>query len=127
MLETVKHNDKHYATEIPYSTEERRVGTWIDGKPLYRKVINVTNPVKGTTTSIASGVSNIEFAYFENAFIYKSDDGSCRPIMLADSLEPTSTRIIVQVAPTGLAYYLGTNFQYFTNLYMIINYTKTTD
>lgn len=26
-----------------YSTEEMRIGTWIDGKPLYRKVVSFTN------------------------------------------------------------------------------------
>lgn len=39
-------------TEIPsggsaldvYSTEETRIGTWIDGKPLYRKVFTATTP-----------------------------------------------------------------------------------
>lgn len=110
-----------------YSTDEVRIGTWIDGKPLYRKVILVENPVKGTTTSVSSGVNNIKFVFLENAFIHKNDDGSCRPVMVADSLEPATTRIIVQVAPSGLAYYLGTNFQWFNSLYMIIRYTKTTD
>lgn len=39
------------AVEIPgglaeevYSTEEQRIGTWIDGKPLYRRVVNITSP-----------------------------------------------------------------------------------
>ena len=27
-------------SEEVYSTEETRIGTWIDGKPLYRKVVN---------------------------------------------------------------------------------------
>lgn len=27
-----------------YSTEEQVIGTWIDGKPLYRRVINSTTP-----------------------------------------------------------------------------------
>ena len=36
------------AEEI-YSTEERRIGTWIDGKPLYRKVFLATVPT-GTNT-----------------------------------------------------------------------------
>lgn len=27
-----------------YSTEETRIGTWIDGKPLYRRVLRVTSP-----------------------------------------------------------------------------------
>lgn len=36
-----------------YSTEETRIGTWIDGKPLYRKTYSiVTN---------ATGVSNVRF------------------------------------------------------------------
>lgn len=28
-----------------YSTEEVRIGTWIDGKPLYRKVIDYSNTI----------------------------------------------------------------------------------
>ncbi len=32
-----------------YSTEEIRIGTWIDGKPLYRKVATFTNLSIGTT------------------------------------------------------------------------------
>lgn len=32
------------ASEEVYSTEEIRIGTWIDGKPLYRKVIVSTCP-----------------------------------------------------------------------------------
>lgn len=32
-----------------YSTEEVRIGTWIDGRPLYRKVIEPTEFTIGTT------------------------------------------------------------------------------
>lgn len=35
--------NKYYNTEIPYSTEEIRIGTWINGKPLYRKVYQKDN------------------------------------------------------------------------------------
>lgn len=37
--------------EEVYSTEERRIGTWIDGKPLYRKVINIISPEKVLTNA----------------------------------------------------------------------------
>lgn len=30
-----------------YSTTETRIGTWIDGKPLYQKVVRVSNPNEG--------------------------------------------------------------------------------
>lgn len=30
-----------------YSTDEIRVGTWIDGKPIYQKTFKITNPTTG--------------------------------------------------------------------------------
>lgn len=33
-----------------YSTEETVIGTWVDGKPIYRKVIIINNPNIGTST-----------------------------------------------------------------------------
>ena len=46
-----------------YSTEEQRIGTWIDGKKIYRKVINI-GPLKSTQGAFSynHGISNI--AYF---------------------------------------------------------------
>lgn len=40
--EVVEAGEGGSAGEV-YSVEETRIGTWIDGKPLYRKVIQVTN------------------------------------------------------------------------------------
>lgn len=40
--------------ENVYSTEEIRIGTWIDGKPLYRKVIYATTPGNDTLDGIFS-------------------------------------------------------------------------
>lgn len=45
-----------------YSTAEKRVGTWIDGKPLYRKVLT------GTTPSGAMAGYDL-FAFPSNAII----------------------------------------------------------
>lgn len=38
-----------------HSTEETRIGTWIDGKPLYRKVIELTLPSTASGSSSYSG------------------------------------------------------------------------
>lgn len=43
-----------------YSTEERRIGTWIDGKPLYRRVI------QGNTGSVNLQWSGIVNSKIEN-------------------------------------------------------------
>lgn len=42
-----------------YRTEETRVGTWIDGKPIYRKVLTVKN-TSGSNVSIAHNISNLK-------------------------------------------------------------------
>jgi hypothetical protein len=41
-----------------YSTEEQRIGTWIDGKPLYRKVFE--NPTNGMNTGLTSNANIIK-------------------------------------------------------------------
>ena len=44
-----------------YSADETRVGTWIDGKPIYRKVLNLTTPNNASETNIATltGIDNL--------------------------------------------------------------------
>lgn len=44
-----------------YSTTEQVIGTWIDGKPLYRKVIQLTTLPNNTTKTFAHSISNLEF------------------------------------------------------------------
>ena len=61
LSEEEKNNDTvYYIPDMPvssgesYSTEEQVIGTWIDGKPLYRRVINSTTPnveTDGTPTN----------------------------------------------------------------------------
>lgn len=45
-----------------YSTEETRIGTWIDGKPLYRKTFQVTTPTTlKKHTEVYNGPKNVDF------------------------------------------------------------------
>ncbi len=43
-----------------YSTTEKPIGVWIDGKPIYRKCYKVDNVVPNGTTTINTGVSNLD-------------------------------------------------------------------
>ena len=48
-----------------YSTDEVRVGTWIDGKPIYRKHVKIQNPsaISGSglqTQNFPHGISNLK-------------------------------------------------------------------
>lgn len=41
-----------------YSTSEKRIGTWIDGKPLYRKTFSTTLPLAASTDVTVGTISN---------------------------------------------------------------------
>lgn len=45
-----------YEPQEVYSTEEVRIGTWIDGKPLYRRVFNTTSPSVIETAAVVLGL-----------------------------------------------------------------------
>ena len=45
-----------------YSTDEQVIGTWIDGKPLYRKVIEMGNMTKEDYKIKAHNIQNIKYA-----------------------------------------------------------------
>lgn len=111
-----------------YSTDEVKTNkVWIDGKPIYRKVINVGNLPNNTNKSVASGVN------FNNAMLVKMY-GVCKhsssnvsfplpfanPSTLGYSIMlnmDNSNNIIVTTGTDRTGYY-G---------YVIIEYTKTTD
>lgn len=61
-----------------YSTSEKVVGTWINGKPLYQKTVALTVPTYVAGTSDAQGerlnyITNIERASIDNVFISRCD------------------------------------------------------
>lgn len=55
-----------------YSTKETHIGTWIDGKPLYRRFINGTTP---TTTAGGANISIDDLGIDELVFLYGFVDG----------------------------------------------------
>lgn len=42
-----------------YSTTEQEVGTWIDGSPVYEKVVDLGALPNNTTKNVAHGISNL--------------------------------------------------------------------
>ena len=112
-----------------YSTEERRIGTWIDGKPLYQKVITGTPP-----TVITDGV------FPENKFIatnVTSDMVFIRKMfgittsgikMNIPFMSKSGNRIDANISNDNRIIVMSNNINYNdTTCYFIINYTKKTD
>lgn len=105
-----------------YSTDEIVVGRWIDGKPIYRKVI-VATTVSGANT-INTGISNID-----------------RMIKWEGSTKQANTNVgglsyYISTTDQSICYYAGGSNQFiirtgssygFGQTVIICEYTKTTD
>lgn len=105
-----------------YSTEETRIGTWVDGKPLYRRVVKATLPsgVTGTPFYTISNADEI-VSYKVTAYYSSSNMYVQFPFQLDAGWGG------VVVIDSGLQL-RGTATSIFGNPYTaIFEYTKTTD
>jgi len=122
-----------------YSTNEKVIGRWIDGKPIYQKVVPITLPVgassTGGTAVIAHGISNfgelvnMEIHWFDSADNrWYVKDRSYAGSNLTYSLLSEGT----SVGDTYIYICNGPNptidwSERTSNAYAILKYTKTTD
>ena len=111
------------ASFTAYSTTETVIGTWINGKPIYRRVIQIANPqTSNTDYGVISGV----MSDLVNLYGYmKGSNGAMTPIPQTDS---SSTYSVLFVQANGT---LRGRFSYIgvvpTSVYVVAEYTKTTD
>ena len=113
--------------KIRYLTEETKIGTWIDGKSLYRKVIIINNTAlnKGDNT-IAHGISNMDKGIKITCFNY---NGVILPYinLNADSSLRTAT-FITGIDSTNIFFrVMNDSWGAQNNWCVIIEYTKTID
>lgn len=99
-----------------YSTEETRIGTWIDGKPLYSRV------VVGTTPSTSGEHEILDFPDAKFAFAYgnisNANGGTYCVPNNSLNLGISNSKLVVYFDAKAFA---SQNFQ------VSISYTKTTD
>ena len=121
-------DDGETGKENTYTTTEQRTGeVWIDGKPIYRKVVN-TGALTAGGNQFNHGISN--FGTLVRAYGSATNANYQYPVPRAYANMPdyyigiadfTSTNFRVQVG----AGYTGNNA--FTSSFVVIEYTKTTD
>ena len=114
-----------------YSISEQVVGTWINGKPIYRKVVPVTLPSGTNATSTAHGISNMDILVNYSLNWYDTIDGTWYDRF---RLWEESYGVALEMSIDG------TNINIFANktnpvdwtsrtskAYATLEYTKTTD
>lgn len=112
-----------------YSTEEVRIGTWINGKPLYRRVITVFN-ISGTSTPTVITVYNMpglrDVLFGGELERVEQNTNWIWPVTIGVDGTYVSPRYNKVTGDIMMDWLFG-NPDIVYDLYLIIEYTKTTD
>ena len=108
-----------------YSDQEREVGVWRDGKPLYQKTFFYPGPYSGNANHELPLLSGIEFVSF-NILAGKNQDGLgiVIPYVNAATQYSVAVWILSDSSKMNLATYGGNTI---SNLVAVVNYTKVAD
>lgn len=118
--------------EIPdplhnYSTSEKIVGSWIDGKPIYEKTIHIGAITKQNSwQSFAHNISDIDKVIRAYGWMVDNTDGFDCFYPIPESRPNTQNGICIEIAPSNINifhYWLDSVY----DSYITVNYTKTTD
>lgn len=123
-INEVNTNDINKST---YSTSEQKIGTWINGKPLYRKVLSVTGLSGDTKKSIAYNITNLNEIWIENGFVRSNARTVTLPMVGYNGDLTQKIDIWVEKQENVVKLYSNGGWGNDWTFYVIINYTKTTD
>lgn len=114
-----------------YSTAEQTVGTWVDGKPIYRKTYVVTSPSSGTSTEVDTSGLNIDtLVYIFGMFNSGSGTGSFEaPIPYVEPYDLQNSSINVFYLHDDSKIYVRKSSanMALASFHITVEYTKTTD
>lgn len=117
---TIQNNDP-----FTYATKERIIGTWIDGKPLYKKTIQFTDAVSNDSPiSKSHEISNVDTIWIDsaNSFI-KSENLTC-PLPVTSYHGDFEDIIGMQVDRENVYMYAKTDWGTRWTKIITLNYTK---
>lgn len=123
--EKVLTNDITSIPEQSYSLDEQLTGgTWIDGKPIYRKTVDCGALPNSTKKTVAHGINNIDWVVAIHGTAHADPN-----IFIPLPFPTSATSYIVQLDCNGTSVVINTSndFSLYTKSYVTIEYTKTTD
>ena len=114
------------ARVMSYSTTEIDTGaTWINGKPIYRKVVDCGALPNNTTKTVLHGITNLEHFISVTGIAWSTSITDTIPIPLV-SRSGKQYDVGIYCNPTEVVLECGTNRSNFNISYAILEYTKTT-
>lgn len=108
-----------------YSLEEQRIGTWIDGKPLYQKTIDFGSLPNASQKSVAHNIENADSIWINDGYVFNATTNTYYPLFLP-STEKAASSWYCNVDRTIVRFNVGSDRTAF-NAIITLRYTKTTD
>lgn len=115
-----------------YSKGEQKIGTWVDGKPLYKKTISM-NYFEAGEKGYAHGISNVDkIIEYSGIGIRKDNTHQHIPAIVPPTYQADWQISVYDVSSTEYKLFIGeklvsSSSAYLTELYITFKYTKTTD
>ena len=118
-----KNGKDTYSYDVPYTQREIKMGTWIDGKPIYRKTIDFGELPNATLKSVSHQIANLDKCVKMQGVAVSSSNLIPLPYIWINN---TTYDIVLYVDKAKVNIQTGINR---TGLhgYVTLEYTKTTD
>lgn len=118
------------SSDVEYSTTERKIGKWINGKPLYQKTAYISNITISADSATDLNISDY-FSDIDSAVNFECCDengGIIFPnVMVSSSLSPYSIGVSIDKGNEHITFTRGSGSSATINVYLTLWYTKTAD
>lgn len=113
----------YIASSDCYSTEEKEIGCWLDGKPLYKRTVIFNNPASDRVDNLSHGITNIDtIARYE----WAAYDSAGTVISGFEGTASNWWSSMFNISKSSVSYRIGSSWR-MTKLIVTLCYTKTTD
>ena len=114
------------AIKDTYSTDEIKIGTWINNKPIYRKVIDCGALPNANVKNVEHDISNLDTVTLIRGVAYNPTSETRLPLPYSD-IGSASWSVQMFCNQTQIVLITGDNKSVYQQSCVIIEYTKTTD
>lgn len=117
----------YIASSDCYSTEEKEIGCWTDGKPIYQKTIDFGALPNNASKSVAHGIANIEEVVDYECLAYSTSNGYHLAIPYVNKTNPNLYNIQFDIDATNINIVTSADRTTYDICRVTLKYTKTTD
>lgn len=131
-IEYTKTTDTASTPKVPYeslhewSTEEKLVGYWVDGKAVYEKTVSCGALPNNTTKDITIATANTISVKHIFGYAFRNSDGMSINLPRSNPVLVNNISVDIIESQTKIRISTGGDYSSFTESYITLRYTKTT-